>query len=148
MRENVLIEVSSSLFEDNEKKEFQITTNAEYKGEDNDYTILYSDTDEDMKECTTLLHVENGNLITIHRQGEALSHLVLEKSRRHISQHETPFGMFTMGISTDDIRSAVHNGKGTLYFRYTTDVDMMPVNIMEFNIKLLSKEKADVKYSH
>lgn len=136
MQEDYLIDVSSSLTDENDKKEFRITTNARYTGQDDDYTIIYSDMDDDMNTCTTSLHVQGGNMITIRREGGAISHIILEKEKRHVSQHTTPYGMFTMGISTDDIRSAIHDGCGTLYFRYTTDVDMMPVNIMEFNITL------------
>ncbi|MCQ2462997.1 MAG: DUF1934 domain-containing protein [Clostridia bacterium] len=136
MQEDYLIEVASSLTDENDKKEFRITTNAQYTGRDDDYTIIYSDMDDDMNTFTTSLRVQSGSMITIERKGEALSHIILEKEKRHISQHKTPYGMFTMGISTEDICSDIHNGNGTLYFRYTTDIDMMPVNIMEFNITL------------
>ena len=136
MQEEYLIDVSSSLTDENDKKEFRITTNAQFAGQDDDYTIIYSDMDDDMKACTTSLHVQNGSMITIKREGGAISHIILEKEKRHISQHSTPYGMFTMGTCAEDIRSTIHGGSGTLYFRYTTDIDMMPVSIMEFNITL------------
>lgn len=119
-----------------EREEIEMTALADFEGSEDDYFISYTDEEGDLAGCVTTLHVENGNRITMTRQGDYSSHMIIEKNIRHVSQNVTPYGMLAFGISALEVDSRVKDGNGTLKFKYTTDVDMHPLGEIEFNITL------------
>ncbi len=141
MQDDYIIKVVSRQTVEGEVENFEITTLASFEGTPDDYIISYTDEDEEQRTCKTSLHVENGRYITIRRDGECGSHIILEKEKRHISHHETPFGSFSMGVCAGDIRSTIKDSGGKLFFRYSTDVDMQPMCDIEFDITLSPRKR-------
>ena len=136
MKENYLITLHTVQETDGDKDIIDMTARASLKGEGNDYYITYTDEDGDLKGCVTTLHVENGNCITISRDGSYNSHMIVEKNVRHVSHHTTPYGSFSLGVSALNIDSKMKKSGGTLDFKYCTDIDMHPLGEIEFSIKL------------
>ncbi len=136
LKENYLITMHTVQETEGEKDVLEMTARASFKGDGDDYYITYTDEDGDLEGCVTTLHVENGNCITISREGSYNSHMIVEKNVRHISHHTTPYGSFSLGVSALKINSAMKKNGGTLDFRYCTDIDMRPLGEIEFNIKL------------
>lgn len=134
MKENFLIKMVTRQYIEGEKQTLEMTSVADFHGTADDYYISYVDDDGDMKGCRTTLHVENGSLITIRREGDYNSHIIVEKNNRHISHHNTPYGIFTMGISAIAVESGMTDSGGKLSFRYATDIDMHPIGEIEFDI--------------
>ncbi|MGN1442842.1 MAG: DUF1934 domain-containing protein [Acutalibacteraceae bacterium] len=119
-----------------EREEIEMTALADFEGSEDDYFIIYTDEEGDLAGCVTTLHVENGNRITMTREGDYGSHMIIEKNVRHVSQNVTPYGMLAFGISALEVDSRVKDGNGTLRFKYSTDVDMRPLGEIEFQITL------------
>ena len=80
--------------------------------------------------------MENGRCVTISRDGAFESHMIVEKNVRHMSQHLTPYGAFMLGVSALQVDSDMKQSGGTLRFRYCTDVDMVPLGEISFDIRL------------
>jgi len=125
-----------------QKQTLDMTSHAALEGCEADYTITYLDEDGDLKGSTTRLHVENGRCVTISRDGSFESHMVLEQNVRHMSQHQTPYGAFMLGVSALQVQSDMKPNGGTLRFRYCTDVDMVPLGEISFDISLTRLDHA------
>ena len=117
-----------------------LQTQCVIKGTEDDYTIMYNDTSGDMGSSETLLHVTSGKKVTVNRKGEHRSFIILEKDIRHIAKHKTPQGDFSMGVLCEEIKSDFE--KGSLFFSYSTDIELTPVGKIEFTFDFgKSKEK-------
>lgn len=140
LQEDYLISIHTCQEVEGEKDVIEMTTLASLEGEDNDYYITYIEDDNGLAGTKTVLHVENKSCITICREGGYNSHMIVEKNVRHISQHITPYGSFMLGVSALNIDSKMKKDGGTLNFKYCTDVDMIPVGEIEFNITLTHQQ--------
>ncbi|MFI3141863.1 MAG: DUF1934 domain-containing protein [Clostridia bacterium] len=136
MKDEFLIKIVTIQDVEGEREILEMTTQATLNGENDDYSLTYVDETGDLAGCQTTLRVQNGNCVTIRREGSYNSHMIVEKNVRHISLHDTPYGSFALGISAKNIESKINNGKGSLKFKYATDVDMRPMGEIEFNITL------------
>lgn len=116
-----------------ETEEIVIKTTATVEGQEDDYSITYQDDDGDMIGCETTLRVSRSRRISIIRKGPYSSHIIIEKNVRHLSHHNTPAGSFMMGMSCNDIQSNFENGR--LKFSYSTDIEMVPIGDIEFDIE-------------
>ena len=136
MKENHIMTLISRQNIEGEKEEIELTALADFQGSEDDYYISYTDEEGDLSGCVTTLHVENGKCVTMSREGDYNSHMIIEKDVRHVSQNVTPYGMFSLGVSALEIDSNVKDGNGTLRFKYSTDIDLHPLGEIEFNITL------------
>lgn len=142
MREDYIIHILTEQNVDGQKETLEMTSRAALQGEGMDYTITYLDEDGDLKGSTTRLHVENGKCVTIIRDGAYESHMIVEQNVRHMSQHLTPYGAFMLGVSALQVDSDIKKDGGTLRFRYCTDVDMVPLGEISFDIRLTRLEQS------
>ena len=136
MENEYLIKVVTVQVVEGEKDEMEITTTASLEGTADDYTIKYKEVDSEDNECVTTLRVEGGRCINVSRNGEISTHMIIETGVRNISHHITPYGTFSLGINAVAIDSKVDENGGTLYFRYTTDLEMSIMSDIEFHITL------------
>ncbi len=127
------IKIVTRQYTDGETEEIVMKTTAVIKGNSDDYSITYQDDDGDLVGCETTLRVSRGRRISIIRKGPYTSHIIIEKNVRHLSHHNTPAGQFMMGMSCNDIKSDFDNGK--LKFSYSTDIEMVPIGDIEFDIE-------------
>lgn len=117
----------------NEKAE--LTTTAEISGTADDYTIIYEEQSEELRGCTTIVHVENSDKVTITRSGAYNTEMKMEKGNRTLCCYNTPVGQIMMGIHTTAVRSEYEEGRKTILdFSYSLD----------FNNELLSKNRIKI----
>ena len=128
-----LIKIVTKQCTEGETEKTVMHTAAKITGTGDDYSITYFDEDGDLEGCETTLHISRGRRISINRRGPFSSHMVIEKSVRHLSHHETPAGSFIMGMSCKEIDSDFDNGR--LHFSYATDVEMVPISDIEFDFE-------------
>lgn len=133
MNKDRLIKIVTRQHTDGESEEIVMQTTASVEGSEDDYSITYQDDEGDMVGCETTLRVSRSRRISIIRKGPYSSHIIIEKNVRHLSHHQTPAGAFMMGMSCNDIQSDFENGK--LKFSYSTDIEMVPIGDIEFDIE-------------
>lgn len=124
------LNVYTVIHSDDDTDNLFLQTDCEISGTEDDYTVKYNDTSGDMKNCETLLHITSGKKVTVNRNGEHKSFIILEKDIRHKARHRTPQGDFSMGVLCEEIKSDFEKGK--LFFSYRTDIDRTPVGKIEF----------------
>ena len=136
MEKEFLISVLTKQEIEGEKEELEVMTKASLTWNGNDYVISYTEEEEDGGQSITTLLVENGNQITVNREGTISTHMILRKGTRSLSHHVTPYGAFSMGIVATVIESEMNESGGILRFSYLTDVEMKPLGEIEFDITL------------
>ncbi len=78
-----------------------------------------------------MIHVTDGKKLTIRRDKGALASLIIiEKGIRHISRYSVSGTSFSMGMSCSELVSDFEGGR--LYFRYESDVELVPIGEIEF----------------
>lgn len=141
MKEDYLVTIVTKQEIEGEKDVLEVTTHAELLGDGDDYTISYAEQEADGSESRTKLHCLNGKCITVTREGAINTYMIIEKDVRHISHHVTPYGSFSMGVCAADINSDITEKGGKLNFRYSTDIEMSPLGVIEFDITLTKKSQ-------
>lgn len=136
MEKNFLISVLTKQEIEGEKEELEVMTKASLNWNENGYVISYTEEEEDGSQSVTTLEVENGNQITVNREGTISTHMILRKGVRSLSHHVTPYGAFSMGIAATLIESEMNESGGILRFSYLTDVETKPLGEIEFDITL------------
>ena len=119
-----------------QKEELDMTTGAALSGTPEDYTIIYTDSTGDLAGTVTKVHVKDRRRITIKREGDYQTSLVLEPNVRHQTLYQTPYGEFMIGVCALRVESQITQSGGTLLFRYCTDADMVPLGEVEFKMTL------------
>ena len=78
-------------------------------------------------------------MLSIDRQGEMSSHLILEQGVRHECLYQTPMGQMFIGIFTDSIKSELSESGGTINAAYQLDFNRTVVSYNEFYISVKAK---------
>lgn len=125
------IKIISSQYAEDDKETIIAHTEAVVSGESDDYKITYIETQGDSVGEETSIHVRNGRKVSISRNASSLASLIIiEKGIRHITHYSNSGLSFNMGISCSELISDFENGR--LYFRYETDMELVPIGEIEF----------------
>ncbi len=136
MEKEFLISVLTKQEIEGEKEELEVMTKASLSLNENGYVISYAEEEEDGSRSVTTLEVENGNQVTVNREGAISTHMILRKGVRNLSHHVTPYGAFSMGVEATLVESEMNENGGILRFSYKTDVESKPLGEIEFDITL------------
>ena len=134
-----ILKIVTTQYTEGETEQIFMDTLAVVTGNKDSYYITYRDNDGDLAGCETRLHISGGSKVSINRRGIHNSHIIIEKSIRHLSHHITPQMSFTMGVSCVEMESDFDKGK--LHFRYATDIEMVPVGEIEFDFEFRKAER-------
>lgn len=125
------IKIITSQYTENDKETVIVDTGAEITGDKAKYTIAYTETQGDSAGEETVICVTGGKRISIKREkGAFASLIIIEKGIRHVSHYTASGVSFNMGMSCSELNSDFENGR--LYFRYETDIELVPIGEIEF----------------
>lgn len=71
----------------------------------------------------TTLDVYGQDKVIMERKGSAQSQLIIEKNKKHFCRYGTPYGNFTIGVDTSEIKSDLDENGGKLRFCYVLDMN-------------------------
>lgn len=139
-----LIKVCSLNDVDSDESREEIITHASLSGDKDDYTITY---EEDMEgfPVTTTVRVIGSECVTVNREAEMKTHMVIEVGRKHISEHKLPFGSFQLEVIGKSIDSSFDENCTELSFAYATYQDNIPVGRAEFHMTVRKKGALNLK---
>ena len=139
---NVVIKIVDRHDMDGEVSTSELTTLGKLSFLPDSYSLVYTETDEELAGCTTTLRVEDGKRIFMTRSGQYVTELIIEKDTRHNCHYATPYGDFMMGVYTKSVRSDMSENGGRLDFRYTVDfnADLASVNDLSITVEAADKE--------
>lgn len=141
-----VISVTGTQFIDGESDTIELTTTAAYAERNGKKLISYKEYTDDGSEeyTTTLLSIENGKRLSIIKNLDRRSELILEEGQRHQCAYFTPLGSMMIGVYTDSIYVDVDKNGGKLEVEYTLDFNSGFESTNRIEIELKKKENTDV----
>lgn len=136
--ENYVIEMKSIQSIYNDRTETELVTSGNFRRSDDKFLISYLDSEATGFEGSeTEITVTGNKLASIIRRGSSSSDLVIEPGKRHHCHYSTPYGEMVIGIYTHTIENKLDENGGSLYMKYTIDINTsyMSDNEIIMNIK-------------
>lgn len=96
--------------------------------------IEYTEETEEIGSEHTKITFRNGNEISIVREGQFSSEMIVEKGKRHTTFYKTPYGEFTMGIYGREVSFLRNEKQSVLRMKYTLDFNNGFVSLNSMNI--------------
>ncbi len=102
------------------------------------YELVYEETGEELQGCVTTLRYADNGVVTMTRQGEYTTQMVIERETRHLCHYMTPVGEIVMGVFARKVESDMGEDGGTLLLNYTIDInaDFVAVNELKITAEL------------
>lgn len=133
---NIDIVILSKVKTDDDCDETEFFTTGTYEETEKGFVIKYSENAEIGYESCHVSITAAGESITIERSAPAPSLLTVEKGKKHHCVYGTPFGDFMMGINAFEVRNELTPEGGTLFLRYSIDINSDFVSENELNIAI------------
>ena len=135
MKDNVIIKMYSVQYENGEKTESELITTGTLKHKGSLSNLSYEDSEATGFEgSVTSVTARGENFVSIVRNGTANANLMLETDKKHHCYYSTPFGSINVGIFTRQIENSLDENGGTLYMKYTVDVNSAYVSDNEIKL--------------
>ena len=121
MKKDVLIKITDEQFSNGETEKLEIMTKGTLSFCDDEFSIMYNETDVGLDGSVTTLLLDSPTCVTMRREGPFSSQIILEQNKRHSCYYDTPYGSFMMGVFAKYVRMNVTEKGGTLKMSYTVD---------------------------
>ncbi len=138
MSSDYLLSVQAISEIDGEKDSSRKEYDCSFSGDENDCILKYEEETEEGKATTTMHYIKSKGL-SIKREGEMQSFLLIEENKRHLSHLRTPYGIFDMGVTGSSLLCEISEKNGRLFFDYTTDINGSPLGVMSFKLRFYKK---------
>ena len=102
----------------------EVTTAGKFYDKDGKFFISYREGElSGMENCKTTIKVAPDGVVTMLRSGQAATHMVFEKGKCHMGHYETPYGDFTISVTTNDISVNLDENGGNIDIDYVMDIN-------------------------
>lgn len=135
MKKDVLITIKGlQNYEEQEEDSIELVTHGKFYRKDEDYYIVYKESElTGLGDTTTTVKVEP-NRVTVIRSGETRSHMVFEEGEKHVSYYDTGVGALTIGITTRQITKSINDFHATLMIDYIMEINNSAIGENVFNV--------------
>lgn len=135
--QDVSICIRTQTVVDGEEETTELFTQGRYYEKNGSWYITYEETETTGYEgCRTTLRVQD-HQVSLIRQGDYRSRLVVEENQRNIGYYATPVGELMIGVSAREVDNRLTPFGGTLEFSYALDL----------NASLLSDNRITIQVS-
>lgn len=137
MKKDVLITIKGLQdYEDRDEDAIELVTSGTYYKKDDDYYIVYKESEiTGLGSTTTTVKIEP-NRVTVIRFGDTQSHMIFEEGEKHVSYYDTGAGALTIGISTRQIRKTLNDFHASIFIEYAMEVNNSVVGTNTLNITI------------
>ena len=126
MNKEVIISIKGieSLVDDSDSDNIELVTEGKYykKGDKHYLSYLESGEMTGFDGTQTTLKID-GSTVSLTRFGEINSHMVFKEGERHLGHYETPYGSFTVGITSDSVNVDIGETYGNIRIKYMLEID-------------------------
>lgn len=100
------------------------------------YRLRYDESEATGFEGSSVTLDVNPDCVIMKRDGKAPSTLVIERGKKHHCHYGTEFGDFMIGIFADDVQTSLQPDGGSVYLKYTLDINSsyMSENEMQIDV--------------
>ena len=121
MRVNAVIRILSKQRTENGDNAGEMSVLGKVTYEDDKSIIEYIENNEETGPEETTITVFENNTVSIVRNGQFSSEMMVEKGKRHHTFYKTPYGELTMGIYGNQVDFSRDENGATLKMRYSLD---------------------------
>ena len=127
--------VSSEITTDGDTSNIELTTTGSYSKLNGRWVLLYDEMSEDKTAVIKTMVKVNDKSVTITRNGEGSSKLIVTEGERNMCHYRTQFGDILLGVYCNEVENDLKDSGGTISMSYTLDV----------NASVLSENKVTIK---
>ncbi|MDR0821337.1 MAG: DUF1934 domain-containing protein [Oscillospiraceae bacterium] len=142
MKENVSIDIKSTQSSEEGRDTVEMFTVGTMDSDKNGgYQLSYEESGATGFPGDVVVLNVSGDTVVMNRMSggkKAVSaNLVIERGKRHHCYYGTPYGEFMVGITANDIRSDIGDNGGSVFLRYTVDINsgFIYENELQINVR-------------
>ena len=139
MKQQVVIRIVSLQRTENGDNSSEMSVVGTLLYEDEKAIIEYIENNEETGPEETTITVSNNNTVSIVRNGQFSSEMMVEKGKRHLTFYRTPYGELTMGIYGTNVDFSKDEKGATLKLKY--ELDFNNGFVSENTMKIYIEEK-------
>lgn len=138
MNKDVLITLRSIQSVENDRSETELITQAEFTPlDDGGFQISYDESEATgFKGSRTVVQCHGNHKASICRSGTATSNLIMDSKKKQHCHYGTPYGDMMVGIFTHAIVNELNEDGGSLYMKYTIDINSSYISDNEIFLKI------------
>lgn len=127
--------ISSEITTDGDKSNIELTTTGNYSRVNGRWVLLYDEMSEDKTAVIKTMIKVDDKSVTITRNGEGSSKLIMIEGERNMCHYRTQFGDILLGVYCNEVNNELSDSGGKISMSYTLDV----------NASVLSENKVTIK---
>lgn len=121
MRTNAVIKIVSKQSTENGDQQGEMSVLGRVTYEEDKSIIEYIENNEETGPEETTITVFRNDTVSIVRNGQFCSEMMVEKNNRHLTFYRTPYGELTMGIYGNQVDWSKDENGAVLKMRYSLD---------------------------
>ncbi len=138
--ENIVLNIKSTQKIEGDIDSTEFMSVGKYKEEEGVIKLIYSESVAlGVEGITSVISVDENDVVTLSRTGALCSDFIVEKGKRHLCQYQTEYGDIMIGISGDGVVNKIKE-KGELTLKYSIDVNSGLLSQNEMKIKISEDE--------
>jgi len=119
----ISIEGQEMFAEGGEENVTELVTAGKYYKKGDKHYLSYKETEmTGFEATTTMLKIENDR-VALTRYGQVNTHMVFAPGEKHTGYYETPYGSFTVGNVSDDVKVQFGKNSGQIDIHYLLEID-------------------------
>lgn len=125
MNKEVIISISGQemLADAEEENLTELVTEGKYYKKGDKHYLSYKETEmTGFAGTKTVLRIEPDK-VALTRYGDINTHMVFAPGEKHTGYYDTPFGSFTVGVISDDVRIRMGKTSGKIDIHYLLEID-------------------------
>lgn len=127
--------ISSEITTDGDKSNIELTTTGNYSRVNGRWVLLYDEMSEDKTAVIKTMIKVDDKSVTITRNGEGSSKLIMTEGERNMCHYRTQFGDILLCVYCNEVNNELSDCGGKILMSYTLDV----------NASVLSENKVTIK---
>lgn len=134
MKKKVVINIADTHSDAHDSSSSELNVLGTLEHIEGGYELTYEEAGEGLRGCVTTLRWENNGVVTMTRQGEYTTQMIIEREKRHLCHYMTPMGEIVMGVFARKVESDMGENGGSLLLNYTIDINADFVSVNELKI--------------
>ena len=128
--------ISSEITADGDTSNIELTTTGSYSMINGRWVLLYDEMSEDKTTVIKTIVKTDNKSVTITRNGEGSSKLIMTEGERNMCHYRTQFGDILMGVYCNEVNNDLNDSGGIISMSYTLDVNATVLSDNKVTIKI------------
>lgn len=128
--------ISSEITTDGDKSNIELTTTGNYSRVNGRWVLLYDEMSEDKTAVIKTMIKVDDKSVTITRNGEGSSKLIMTEGERNMCHYRTQFGDILLGVYCNEVNNELSDSGGKISMSYTLDVNASVLSGNKVTIKI------------